>query len=193
MNYVNPLPPTLLIDPTDIAYFARVDPSIASTPQEVTVISNLIQAATAYAENAMATSLLNRTIMATFWHDGLGEFWAGTWHGRGRRVALPRGPIVSVATVTDAGRPVTGWQLQGAGNADLLYLPGGWQGPLVVTYVAGYGPTPASVPPDVLQAIRTHVGTMYENRESVSDKAMVPVPHTLEAFYNWRCRSSPVG
>ena len=56
-----------------------------------------------------------------------------------------------------------------------------------IQYVAGYGPTGDSVPPGIMQAMRLHIGHMFEHREIVSEGgALPPVPmsykHLLMRF-----------
>lgn len=41
---------------------------------------------------------------------------------------------------------------------------------------------PAAVPVDILHAMKLHVGHLYLNRESISEKSMVVVPHGYEAL-----------
>jgi hypothetical protein len=188
----NPFPNVPVLTFDDLTYFLRLDPDTAADPNEATLVNDMIAAATIFAEESMAMSLVNRTITATYWHDH--HRFPGSHYGlRDSVVPLPRGPVVpGSVTVTDNGIAVTNAVVEAAGNADLLYLPSGWAGPLVVTYTAGLGPDATTVPSDIRMAIRTHAGTMYENRESVSDKSMAVVPHSLEAFYGRRARQTPV-
>jgi uncharacterized phiE125 gp8 family phage protein len=173
--------PNQLLTFDQLSWHLRLDPDTAADPNEIDYVNDLIVAATDYAENSLSASLLTRTVTATFF---LGD-----------KIILPRGPVQSITTVTDNGNTLSTTQFlwTRVGNTDLMAVPNGWQGPLVVVYQSGFGDDPTTVPGDIRQAIRVHVGTMYENRESVSDKTMVVVPHSLELFYQKRNRTSYVG
>jgi hypothetical protein len=140
-------------------------------------VLDLIAGCTQDAEDAMQCSLLTRTITAIF-NDC-------------ERLYLPRGPIKSITSVTDAKGAITNWTLQGHGTADLLVLPNGFHGPLTVVYQAGFADTADTLPAKFRNAIRNHVGTLYENRESVSDKPMSAIPHSLELFWERNRRGIP--
>jgi uncharacterized phiE125 gp8 family phage protein len=145
-------------------------------PSDRDYVNDLIEGCTQDAEDAMACSLLTRTVTAIF-NDGELPF-------------LPRGPVQSVTSVTDAQGPITNFTLQGYGNADLLVLPTGFHGPLTVVYQAGYAADATTLPAKFRNAIRLHVTTLYLNRASVSDRAQTPVPHSLELFWQRNNRGS---
>jgi uncharacterized phiE125 gp8 family phage protein len=151
-----------------------------ATDAEQTFGELCIDAATEHAQDAMACSLMVRTLLATFYD--------------GERIVLPRGPLIEVLGVTDRDdAAVTGFELAHAGHAAVLIPTSSHAGyPLSVTYRAGYA-TAAAVPADVRRAVLAHAGTLFENRESVTDKTKLPVPHSLEAFYNLKSRKVPVG
>jgi uncharacterized phiE125 gp8 family phage protein len=170
MKYSNARPSTpALITWDQIAAQLRLDQT-----DDEDYVNDLIDACTDYAETALESSLLNRTITATFYRQD--TLW------------LPRGPIVSITSVTDANGNHPPYDLEGYGTADLLVCPQGHVSPLTVVYVAGFGTDSTNVPAQIRQAIRVHVSTLYENRESVADKNMMPVPHSLESFYRLNAR-----
>lgn len=130
-------------------------------------VEMLIDAATDYAEHAMNTSLLPRTILATFYD--------------GDELRLPRGPLIEVLSVADAdAEPVTDYTIRHVGRATMLATTAAR--PLNVTYRAGYA-NAAAIPAAMRIAILTHVATLYRTRESVADKQLTAVPHSLEAIY----------
>lgn len=134
-----------------------------------------IDAATDYAQEAMACSLVEQEITATFY--------------AGEPIHLPRGPLLAVASVTDDNDTViTDYDVERVGNSDRLKINVGFTYPLTVVYTAGYETVPASI----RQAILMHVATLYNNRETVTDKAKMPVPHTLEDFYRLKSRLTGV-
>lgn len=142
-------------------------------PDDRAYVLDLIDAATAYAEGAMDSSLGTQTIEATF-YDG-DKLW------------LPRGPIQSITSVVDANNTtITDYTVEGYGTIDVLKVNRPYKGPLVVTYTAGFD----AVPADVKQAILCHVGTLYEFRESIGTAAAHPIPHQLESFYRIRRRGN---
>ena len=196
MKWTVTTPPSgTVIDPTTLPYWLRIDPDIAATSEETAMLSELLSTATEYAEVQMQASLLTRTITAVYYqNDGNDAVYGYRWDGPS--VTLPRGPVIAVSSVTNGSNSAditSGCTLQRDGNTDLLVLPSGWQEPLTVVYTAGYGTGYTAVDPDIRQAIRAHVATMYENRESVQDKPLSVVPHSLEAFYQRKCRTGVAG
>lgn len=177
MKWTTTSPPAnSIIDFNDIGYHLRDDDDVLATTAEQNYLTRLIAAATDFAETLMQTSLVTRTIAATFY--------------RGDKLVLPRGPVISILSCIDANGPIS-YTLETQGNTDYLVTPNSFSAPLIVTYTAGYG-TAADCPPMVVQSICTHVATLYENRESISDKTMMVVPHSLADFYKMKSRGSAV-
>jgi uncharacterized phiE125 gp8 family phage protein len=155
-------------------------------------ITDLIDAATEHAENALATSLIRRNITATF-YDENASIHNTNFNQNGTRLYLPHGPVASVTTVTDTNGNALTYRFGASGHAEYITITSvSYTYPITVVYVAGYGTTAATVPADIRMAIRTHVASLWSNRESISEKAMVPVPHSLEQFYQLRRRTTPV-
>lgn len=143
---------------------------------DLITLSIMIEAATEFAEEAMACSLRPRTMLATFY--------------AGDRLILRNGPIISVDSVRGHGdtadRP---FRLQNVGNETHVGFAGDAPPfPVSVTYRAGHAVVPALIRLAILQ----HVATMFENRESVSDKTKVAVPHSLADFYKLKRRAAGV-
>lgn len=151
--------------------------------QDRDYVKDLIAAATEFAETALGASLITRTVTATF--------------NQGEPLYLPRGPLISLTSVTQFGGHLIAspnCTIEGHGNADLLVIQANaWTAPLIVVYQAGYGPTVNDVPADIRMAIRMHTATLYENRESVADKSLIPVPHSLGDFYRLKSRQTGTG
>jgi uncharacterized phiE125 gp8 family phage protein len=145
-------------------------------------VNDLIAAATEYAEEALAASLITRTITATFY--------------AGELLRLPRGPLIAVTSVQPQGStPITNYTLEKYGHSDELVIPqNAFAPPIMVVYTAGYGPNPTDVPADIRMAIRMHTYTLYENRQTITtgERAGVPIPHTLSDFYRLKSRSTGV-
>ena len=142
-----------------------------------------IDAATSYAEQRLGTSLMPQSLIATFYE--------------GQPLDLRRGPVIGIVSVTDRnGQTATGYNLRPIGYTTRVLPTSNPSYPVSVVYRAGHvaadGTTPA-VPPELRIAILMHAATLYTNKESISDKAMTPVPHSLDAFYDQRCRNSGVG
>lgn len=143
-------------------------------------VESLIDAATDFAETRMGMSLVAQTRTETF-HDG-----AST-------LKLPRGPLISVTSVTDdSAALITDYDIIREGTSDRLQFNVGFTPPLTVVYQAGY-PSRDLIPASIRLAIMMHVATLYENRESVSDRTKTPVPGTLEDFYRAKSRNVSVG
>jgi uncharacterized phiE125 gp8 family phage protein len=166
-------PPTSLpVTSFAVETHLRLQPS--TEPQ--TYIDLLVQAATDFAEESMATSLMPRTLCATF-------------YGR-EPIVLPRGPIISIASIVDAGQTaVSNYTLQNVGRTTRVVPAAAVDYPVSVMYEAGY--VAGRIPPSIKLAILAHVATLYEHRESVGEKAMAAIPHSLQAFY--RLHSRKVG
>ena len=145
-----------------------------------TYLALLIDAVTDFAEDQLSASLMPRTLLANFYGEEL--------------LILPRGPLIDVVSIADySGGPITDYDLSHVGNSARATPTGAHAGyPLSVTYRAGYA-SAASIPAAIRVALLTHVGALYENRESVTDKAKLPVPHSLEDFYKLKSRKVCVG
>jgi uncharacterized phiE125 gp8 family phage protein len=173
--------PSALFDVDAIKTHLRID-----TDTEDDYLTGLITAAVSHAENLMGCSLLQRTITATFYS--------------GETLNLPRGPLVSVSSVSVGGTPVSSsaYSTESYGTVDVLRFNNSYTQPyaapveLVATYLAGYGTTPDAIPADIVQVIKCHIGLLYEQREAATDRTITPVPF-VEDFYKLRSREPGVG
>lgn len=129
----------------------------------------LIPAATQYVQN-----YLNRQLITATWKFYLDEF--------PREICVPRAPVQSITSIeyvdTDG---VTQTLAASTYRVDVVSQPAriveAWgkvwpstQGSInsvIVTYVAGYGATYASVPADIRAAILLLIGHWFENRETI--------------------------
>src|SRR5438067_1689403 len=100
----NQTQPDDLLDVDAIKTHLRID----SGTSEDTYLAGLIAAAVSHAEQVMQCSLMTRTITATFYS--------------GETLYLPRGPVVSVSSVSVSGSPVapSAYSLEQYGTSDLL-------------------------------------------------------------------------
>lgn len=145
-----------------------------------------IDAATQYAEQAMNVALCEQTIAVVF--------------AEGEPMTLPRGPLIAVESVTGVdGATTTDFRLSHVGHQTSLVMGRAIRYPVTVVYRAGYArgnppvATAEAIPADIRLAILAHVGTLYEARESTSEKPRQAVPHLLEAFYKRRSRHRGIG
>jgi uncharacterized phiE125 gp8 family phage protein len=146
---------------------------------EKSYVESLIDAATEYAEERLSTTLLERSRTQIFYDAE-------------PLIPLPRGPLVSITSVTDADdNEITNYELSRVGHSDRMTITGSFKAPLTIVYRAGYA-SAAAIPASIRLAILQHVATLFENRESVSDKTKLPVPHSLEDFYKLKSRGSKV-
>lgn len=146
-------------------------------------VTDLIAAATAYAENIMGRSLMQRTITATYF----------AYATPLDLTYLPRGPVISITSVTDAnGRDIENSVLEAAGNYSRLRVNNGYSFPvnLTVVYEAGYD-SADDIPDDIKHAIKMHVNHLYLYREPVTAGRIEKVPSSLDDFY--RLNSWEVG
>ncbi|MDB5297662.1 MAG: hypothetical protein JWO31_3645 [Phycisphaerales bacterium] len=143
-------------------------------------VRSLIAAATDYAEQATQSTLAARNLTATF-------------ESPADPMPLRRGPVTAIVSVTDAaGEEVPGdHRLLTVGRMAYAALVGSPAFPVTVTYRAGYE-LPDEVPAGIRHAVLMHVGTLYESRESTTDKPKTPVPHTLDDFYRLHGRGTGV-
>jgi len=182
-----PTSPPLLTYP-QLAAQLRIDDF-----DEQTYIMDLLDAATEYAEQALDSSLLTRTITATYYTSQTFDMYPGLFWGYEKRLVLPRGPVSAIQSITDAdANNITQYQLQRHGFTDEVSIRQTYTAPLTIVYTAGYGDTAADVPADIRLALRTHVASLWRTRESISDRQMIPTPQSLADFYARRNRTAPV-
>lgn len=203
MKYTVTTPPTgTLLDYKTIATHLRLDET-----EDIAYVNSLQDVAIDYAQDAMAVSILAQTITAVFTVNDvqpatrypmtLGANYFGTAplqiYQSGMVIALPRGPMTAITSVTDAkGTAIVNYAIERQGYEDILRIAAAASFLLTVVYVAGYADA-AHVPPGIKQGILMHVGTLYENRESITDRPKTIVPHGLEAFYARKAHKTSVG
>jgi uncharacterized phiE125 gp8 family phage protein len=150
------------------------------TDDQQAYVESLIDAAVDYAQTRLHSTLLATTLTQAFYENE-------------SLLILPRGPVISVTSVTDANGAALEYTQSRVGSSDRLTLTSSTgAAPVTVVYQAGY-PTAADIPKSIIHAILCHVGTLFENRESASDKNKMPVPHSLDAFYRLKSRFAGVG
>lgn len=115
------------------------------------------------------------------------------------RLELPKPPLQSVTSVTyyDAANASTVMPSSDYVVTTPDSLPGSIQpaigatwpsvsdrdDAIVIRFIAGYG-NASTVPMRAKHAIKLLVGTWYDNRESVAEKVMPPVPHGVDELLN---------
>ena len=192
MNWTQTTPNAAIWTVEQLAYALRIDSDVSSQTEEQDYLNDLQAAAVEFAETLMGCSLINRTITATYFDRNMPALLNYAYGASGRhRLTLPRGPIVSISSVTDAKGLLSStlYDLEGEGCTDLLKIGVGYVAPLTVVYVAGFGAAASNVPADIRMAIRTHVATLYSQRASAGDRTISAVPHSLEAFYRSKSRT----
>lgn len=141
-----------------------------------TEIYSMIEAATGYLDGM--TGILGRAIMPQVWRESFGGF--------GCKLRLSLAPVASIVSLTyldtdgnEQTVPAAQYELAqlAIGPEVLLRAAFSWpgvsydqSGPVRVTYTAGY-PSRETVPQNLKRAILLHVGTMYEYRETLAEKA----------------------
>lgn len=128
---------------------------------------------------------LGRALVAQTWRLTLDCF--------PRIVSVPLPPLQSVTSITylDAAGDeqtleVAAYHVDGIGDSERATIrpargrswPSTWEypGAVAITFVAGYG-EPDDVPDPIRQALRLHVGHLYNNREATAEgKALSPIP-----------------
>jgi len=146
-------------------------------PSQDERVDRFIASARQYAENRLGRQLLNAT-----WRLTLERFPQGCVPEDYRVIILPRPPLVSVTHIKYYAVDGT-LQTLPAGYyvVDTDHTPGRVQlkanvswpetedrlGAVQITFVAGYGSSPALVPADIRHAIETLAAHAYEHREAV--------------------------
>lgn len=173
------------------------------------LVFSYLDAATDHAQEELAASLLPQTLTATYWRDDLqpARLYPAVYqqasdyqsvldwgsYQQGQVLSLPRGPVRSISSITDGnGNNVTNFRLERYGNEDVVRVFTGLTFPVTIIYAAGYANADA-IPAGIKQAILAHVGTLFLHRESVTDKPLKAVPHSLESFYAKRSRNTGIG
>ena len=212
MKYAVTTPPAVRVVDYDAAKAALRLPN----DDQQDYVLGLIDAAIDYAQEMMAASLITQTITATYYPEDVGLTPAITnlapsltdpfntpiasalvsfgTNGRSPMLKLPRGPVTGVVSVVDANaHALTGYTLQRSGHQDRIALTVAALYPVTVVYTAGFGATPQVIPPMIRQAILSHVGSLYFNRESVTPGTLNVTPHSLAEFYRLRSRNCGMG
>lgn len=97
-------------------------------------------------------------------------------------VALPVGPLAPDANVTADGAALVNGVT--ADRWPVLMLPDWMNGPVRVTYEAGFGDTSASVPDDLQLAVMEQAAFAYDNRGDAEAKpGLVPAAARICARY----------
>ena len=181
--------------------FVRVDYS-----NDDTLLALFVQSATEAAQAYLNRALITQTLTWVIAHDerqlasygwlgggmggGLATMFPGfSGYGHRNGLKLPRAPLQSVLNITRLD-PINGdvvldpstYAVMGAtdpGRVQIAahYAPNWSLHGLAITYSAGYGDTPASIPARIIQAICLDVANSYQNRGDTDDGA------SPEAFY----------
>jgi hypothetical protein len=169
------LSPVLVTPPTDTPVsldeaklHLRVDGD-----DEDTYITALIAAATGHLDGF--TGILGRCLMA--------QTWSQEYEAACGDLVLPLGPVSTVTSITGG---FTGYRLLKDGRGYFLRLNDGaaWpSGPVVAEFEAG-----GDVPAPLKAAILLHIGTLYENRETLAERVKPTLAYeSLTAPYRaWR-------
>lgn len=144
------VPPALEpLDPAAVKRHLRIDHDADDE-----LIDALIQTAREQAENYTGRALIRQT-------------WQLTDDAPAHPLLLPRWPVLELVSVTDAGVATDAYTAVLGDDAVLWADASGWQGPVIVTYVAGYGADSAAVPAPLRQWMLLQIGQWYEHREAV--------------------------
>ena len=152
---------------------------------EDAALGEAIQAAREAAEHETGRALLEQT-----WETTADYFPVGG-------IELGRPPVQSITSITyrdSAGAQQTlapsaytlDDTVQPAEAVPVVAWPTGTD--VRVRFVAGYGDTAAAVPAGIKRWMKLRIGTLYAQREDVSDKQLTPVPHTdrlLDPYRTW--------
>lgn len=155
---------------------------LTTSDAQDTVLCAALQAAIDYAEDRTTSAIVRRSITARYYAD--------------ERLLLPRGPVIEISSATDGNGAALAddvdWSLRYTGHQAELVALRRFVYPVTVNYLAGYESI-EDIPAGIRLGILVHAATLYAHRESVSDKPLTPVPHSLDDFYSLKRRSAGVG
>jgi uncharacterized phiE125 gp8 family phage protein len=147
-------------------------------------IGSLIRAATLWAESFTGRKFITQTLTV--------ELDASEATGS---IQLPYSPVSTLTSFStyDTEGTLTAvlsdyYYLSGTDPAFLVPNNGGWglyrvRKAAQAVYVVGYGASGASMPDDIIHALKIVVADLYHNQESVTDKlALSKVPMSAEAL-----------
>jgi uncharacterized phiE125 gp8 family phage protein len=112
-------------------------------------------------------------------------------------IYLPHPPFEAIESFTyvdedGVTQNYTDYQLDRSQKRTVIYpgvdkdwpnVQSGKHSPILITYTAGFiGHSRYTMPPALEAAIRQVVATFWQNRESVSDVMLIPIPHQLESI-----------
>lgn len=156
------------------------------------VIANLVTAATKRAEAETGLALITQTIRAEMLRAP----------GVGVGIDLPVTPYQSITSVAyrdsdNASQTLASAAyevIDGANSRAILVEAEDYEWPttrdgagsFVITYVAGFGATAASVPMDIKQGILLLVGLWYSNREDAAPVELKRIPQAAAALFSAR-------
>jgi uncharacterized phiE125 gp8 family phage protein len=178
---------TPVVTTADMKAYLKVD-----TSADDTLIAALVSAATRWVENYLGRSLLTKTVV---------EKWDCFPKGS-EPIVLRLGPVLSspAAAITyldTDGATVTTWDatnyaLDNSGAltrarivlAQSAFYPStaARLAAVTISYSAGYGATAASVPDDIVTAVKILVADLYQNREPVVRGKPTTVENLIQPY-----------
>lgn len=210
---------SVIVQPTDTPVSLALAKSQirVDTTDDDALIGQYIAAATDYAQDSIGMSLMPQTLalsvnaedvsisppVAQYPGDPftamagplVNQIQAWGSYGRAPVVKLTRGPVVAISGITDAAGntlATTTYRLERTPAGDRVRLLASLNYPVIVTYTTGYA-SAAAIPAGIRQAILCHVGSLYQQRASTSERPVGVVPHSLDAFYRLKSRVLPGG
>jgi uncharacterized phiE125 gp8 family phage protein len=122
--------------------------TVANQPE---LLERELTAATQRAEQYLRRSLITQTLSALY---------APEDSAAALMIALPRGKVQSVSSVTSAGAPVAGYTYEW----NLITLAEPLTAPAVVEWISGFGDTGDDVPDQIREGILQYATVLYEGR-----------------------------
>ena len=158
MKIIKQTPKAEPLNLEEVKLHLRINPG--DTSEDIDILAPLISAAREYCENYCGKSLAEQTI--TVYSE-----MSGT-------LALPRGPVISVDSVTVDGETVE-YTADVRRGTVTVNKPGA-----TITYTAGY----EEVPCLVRQAMLLLIGHWYANREATAQSAPAEIGMAVRAMLN---------
>jgi len=190
----------------DAKVFLRID---ASDTNDDALVGALISAARKHAENYTNRAFISQTW--DYWMDGFppgtqapGGWWDGTRDGAlssliqsQGMIRLPKAPLLTVNSITyydttDSPQTtdLTTLVIQNEIAPAAIFPKIGQIWPVTtrprqavqINFTAGYGTTAASVPQDIIHAIKILIAHFYENRGVMVESRLAETPFSVRAL-----------
>jgi uncharacterized phiE125 gp8 family phage protein len=165
MQWTVTTPPTS--EPLDYAT-VKTQCRLDGDDEQTWIESYVIPAARATCEKATGLALMTQTITAIYYPQDSDRYTGEMWTYPHQVLELPRGPVVSITSITDADGnavPTSNYRLEMFGLTSRIRFTVAAKAPITIVYAAGFA-SATRIPADLRGAMLAHCAFMYENRSA---------------------------